>query len=120
VLAVGPQTLLIHGSVLRGDADYVRWDVPDRHRLLSVRLVRYQSEDLVAFYAIQRGAAFDAGTDVTRMLVYGHMGPQELAQNVLANVRPELLGAGPMTLWFQQTGSLATRYAIEVVIQPLP
>ena len=120
VLASGTQTLLIHGSVVRGDADYVRWDVPDKHRLLSVRLVRYQSDDLIAFYAIQRAAVFDAGVDVSRMLVYGHMGPAELAKNMVSTVADDLRGTGPMTLWFQQTGTLPTRYALELVVQPVP
>jgi hypothetical protein len=120
VVLTGAQTVLIHGSVVRGDADHVRWDIPAGHRLASVRLVRYQSEDLVAFYAIQRGAVFDAGVDVSRMLVYGHMGPPDLLKNVVSQLPGSALGMGPMTLWFQQTGSLATRYAIEVVIEPVP
>jgi hypothetical protein len=52
------------------------------------------------------------------MLVYGHMGPSDLARNVLANVPKSQLGEGPMTLWFQQTGSLPTRYAMEVILSP--
>lgn len=113
------RTLLIHGSVVRGDADYLRWDIPTNHRLTSVRLVQYVSEDKIAFYAIQRAAVFDAGVDVSRMLVYGHMGPQDLNRNVLSAVPNEQLGSGPMTLWFQQTGPLPTSYAIEVSLQPL-
>lgn len=120
VLATGTQTMLIHGSVVRNDADFVRWEIPAGHRLASVRLVQYVSDDLVAFYALQRAAVFDAGVDVSRMLVYGHMGPQDLSRNVLAAVPADLLRAGPMTLWFQQTGDLPTRYAIEVVVQPEP
>lgn len=118
--ATSSQTLLIHGSVVRNDADYVRFDIPAQHRLLSLRLVHYQSDDLVAFYALQRAAVFDAGFDVSRMLVYGHMGPADLLRNTVAGLPPEQLAAGPMTLWFQQTGALATRYAIEMVVQPLP
>jgi hypothetical protein len=114
VMAGGSLTMLIHGSVVRGDADYVRWDIPTGHNLVSARLVHYASEDLIAFYALQRAPVFDAGFDVTRMLVYGHMGPQDLTRNVLSAVPPELLTSGPMTLWFQQTGPLPTRYAIEV------
>jgi hypothetical protein len=116
----GSHTLLIHGEVVRNDADYVRWDIPAQHRLESVRLVHYRSDDLVAFYALQRAAVFDAGVDVTRMLAYGHMGPPDLQRNAVAGLAPALLGAGPVTLWFQQTGPLATRYALEVVVQPQP
>jgi len=117
-LAPGLQTYLIHGSVVRGDADYVTWDIPKGQKLLSVKLVQYVSEDAIAFYALQRNKVFDAGTDVSRMLVYGHMGPSDLGRNVLANVPKSQLGEGAMTLWFQQTGPLPTKYAIEVVLAP--
>ena len=116
-MAEGLLTMLIHGVVVRGDADYVRWDIPKNHRVKSVRLVRYVSEDAIAFYAIQSSNVFDAGVDVSRMLVYGHMGPADLNRNVVANIPPEKLGEGPMTIWFQQTGTLPTEYAIEISLQ---
>jgi hypothetical protein len=80
--------------------------------------VQYVSEDAIAFYALQPNRLFDAGIDVSRMLVYGHMGPTDVARNVLANLPKSKLGEGSMTLWFQQTGSLPTQYAIEVVLAP--
>jgi hypothetical protein len=112
------QTYLIHGVVVRGDADYVSWDIPKGQKLVSVKLVQYVSEDAVAFYALQPSKVFDAGFDVSRMLVYGHMGPSDLARNVLATVPTSQLGEGAMTLWFQQTGPLPTQYVIEVVMAP--
>jgi len=118
VLTPGLQTYLIHGVVVRGDADYVRWDIPRGQKVQSVKLVQYVSEDAVAFYALQRNTVFDAGVDVSRMLVYGHMGPNDLGRNMLAHVPRSQLGEGAMTLWFQQTSSLPTQYAIEVVLAP--
>jgi hypothetical protein len=118
ILATGLQTYLIHGVVVRGDADYVRWDTPKGQQLVSVKLVHYMSEDAIAFYALQPSKVFDAGVNVSRMLAYGHMGPSDLARNVLANVSKSQLGEGSMTLWFQQTGLLPTRYAIEVILSP--
>ena len=118
VLTPGLQTYLIHGVVVRGDADYVRWDIPRGEKVLSVKLVKYVSEDAIAFYALQRNTVFDAGENVSRMLVYGHMGPSDLGRNVLADVPKSQLGEGAMTLWFQQTGPLPTQYAIEVVLAP--
>ena len=115
ILAPGLQTYLIHGVVVRGDADYVRWDIPKGQQLVSVKLVQYVSEDAIAFYALQPNRVFDAGVDVSRMLVYGHMGPSDLARNVLAPLPKSKLGEGAMTLWFQQTGSLPSRYVIEVM-----
>jgi hypothetical protein len=114
------RTVVIHGSVVRGDADYVRFDIPVGQRLQSTRLVHYVSPDPIAFYALQRAPVFDAGFDVSRMLVYGHMGPQDLNRNVVQDVAPNQLSAGPMTLWFQQTGPQATEYAIELIFQPAP
>lgn len=110
-------TLLIHGSVILGDVDYVRWDVPAGHRLQSVRLVHYQSTDLVSFYAIQPSAVFDAGVDTQRMLVWGHMGPPELFKNVVEGVAADRLGPGPMSFWFQQLSTAATQYAVEVTFR---
>jgi hypothetical protein len=118
ILAPGLQTYLIHGVVMRGDADYVQWDIPKGQQLVSVKLVQYVSEDAIAFYALQPSKVFDAGENVSRMLVYGHMGPSDLARNVVTNLPKSQLGEGPMTLWFQQTGPLPTRYAIEVIMSP--
>jgi len=117
-LAPGLLTYLIHGVVVSGDRDYVTWDIPKGQQLTSVRLVQYVSEDAVAFYALQPSKVFDAGENVSRMLVYGHMGPGDLSRNVLADVPKSKLGEGPITLWFQQTGPLPTRYAIEVILSP--
>jgi hypothetical protein len=119
ILAPGLQTYLIHGVVVRGDADYVRWDIPKGQQLMSVKLVQYESEDAVSFYALQPNRVFDAGVDVSRMLVYGHTGPGDLARNVLATLPKSKLGEGAMTLWFQQTGSQPTRYAIEVILSAI-
>lgn len=112
------RTVVLHGSVVKGDADYIRWDIPVGQSLKTVRLVHYVSPDPIAFYALQRAPVFDAGIDVSRMLVYGHMGPQDLKRNVLQNLAPAQLTAGPITLWFQQTGVQPTEYAIELVFQP--
>lgn len=118
ILTPGLQTYLIHGVVVRDDADYVRWDISKGQKVQSVKLVQYESQDALAFYALQRNTVFDAGVDVSRMLIYGHMGPNDLGRNVLANVPKSQLGEGAMTLWIQQTGPLPTQYAIEVILAP--
>ena len=119
VLAPGYLTYLIHGVVVRGDADYVRWEIPKGQRLVSLKLTQYVSEDAISFYALQPNRMFDAGVDTSRMLAYGHIGPSDLSRNVLANVPKSQLGEGFMTLWFQQTGTQNTQYAIEVVLAPM-
>jgi len=113
------RTVLLHGTVVRGDPDYIHWQTPAGHVLQSMRLVRYVSSDPIAFYALQRAPVFDAGVDVSRMLAYGHMGPADLGRNVLVGVSPVHLREGPMTLWFQQTGPEPTVYALELVFEPV-
>jgi hypothetical protein len=117
VLASGLQTYLIHGVVMRGDADHVRWDVPKGQRLMSVKLVFYASDDF-ASYALQPSSVFDAGMDTMRMLAWGQIGPSDLNRNLLANTEPQWLGEGPMTLRFQQNSPLPTRYAIALTLTP--
>jgi len=119
------RTVVLHGSVVANDPDYISWDIPIGQSLKSVRLVHYVSPDSIAFYALQRSPVFDACngarcdvSHLSRMLVAGHMGPEDLRRNVLEKVAPAQLTAGSMTLWFQQTGSQATEYAIELVFQP--
>jgi hypothetical protein len=117
VLASGLQTYVVHGVVLRGDADHVRWEVPQGQMLMSFKLVHYASDDF-ASYALQRSTVFDAGMDTTRLLAFGQIGPSDLNRNVLAITGPEGRGEGPMTLRFQQNGPLPTPYAIELTLAP--
>jgi hypothetical protein len=113
---LGPldHTLLIHGDIVRDDADFVRFDVPAGFRLRSVVLTHYASSDAIAFYAIQRKEVFDAGTDVSKMMSYGHFGPGDLGRNLIESVPAALIGAGPLTVWVNQTGSISTRYMLQV------
>jgi hypothetical protein len=116
----GARTVVLHGSVVQGDPDYMRWDIPAGQQLQSMRLIRYVSSDAIAFFALQRAAVFDAGENTNRMVTFGHIGPPELLLNVVQNISAAQLAAGPMTLWFQQTGPAATEYAIELVFAPAP
>ena len=117
VLASGFQTYVIHGVGLRGDADHVRWDVPQGQMLMSFKLVHYASDDF-ASYALQPSKVFDPGMDTTRLLAFGQIGPSDLNRNVLAITGPQGRGEGPMTLRFQQNGPLPTPYAIELTLAP--
>lgn len=109
--------LLIHGEVVAGDADYLTFEVPAGFRLGSAAFISYESTDRIAFYALQRKAVFDAGFDTTRMLAFGHFGPDDLSRNLLATLPAAQLGAGPLTVWVQQTGSAKTRYALLITIE---
>jgi hypothetical protein len=110
-------TLLVHGDIVKDDADFVSLDVPAGFRLRSVEFVLYESDDKVSFYAMQRNGVFDAGTDPTRMLAYGHFGPEDLRRNLLDSVSSAQLGPGPLTIWINQTGKLPTRYGLQVTVE---
>lgn len=120
VLGSAKHSVLIHGEVVAGDADYVSVEIPNGFRLLSASFVSYDSPDKIAFFAIQRKAVFDAGFDTGKMLAFGHFGPSDLNRNVVASVLPAQLAAGPLTFWIQQTGQQATRYALLLSIEPGP
>lgn len=109
-------TVLLHGEVSRGDADFVRFDVPQGYRLRSMRMVYYDSPDPIAFYALQKAPVFDAGTNVQRMLSWKHLGPSDLLAELLGGIASTARGEGAYTLWVQQTGADRTAYAIEITI----
>lgn len=116
VLAQGQQTLLIHGVVAHGDADFVRWDIAKDQRLLSLKWVHHDPKTATAFYALQPSGVFDAGSDGSRMLVHGRAGASNLGRNVLANLPKSKLGEGPMTLMLKQSATEPTSYMIEVIL----
>jgi len=111
-------TLLLHGEVWRPDTDFVRFEVPAGQQLRALRLVHYRSPDEIAFYALQRGPVFDAGTDVQRMVAWKHLGPPDRLVNLLAAVEPAARGPGFFVLWVNQTGDERTEYAIEIELGP--
>jgi catabolite regulation protein CreA len=80
--------------------------------------VHYVSADAITFRALQPNQVFDAGIDVARMLVYGHIRSSGWARNALTTLPTSKLDDAAMTLWLQQTGPLPTRYAIEVMLFP--
>jgi hypothetical protein len=110
-------TVLVHGEVVRGDPDYVTLEIPEGFRLSAAHFVLYESDDSIAFFAMQRAAVFDAGIDTSRMLSFGHFGPEDLKRNLVADLPAEQLTAGPLSVWIQQTGTLATRYVLELALE---
>ncbi len=112
------QWVLLHGEVVAGDADYFSIEIPSGFLLRSASFVGYESVDKIAFFAIQQKAVFDAGFDTGKMLAFGHFGPEDIGKNLVASVPATGRGAGPLTFWIQQTGQLATRYALLLSIEP--
>jgi len=107
-------TLLIHGEIVRNDADYFRVDIAPDAKLWAAKFIVYQSADAVAFYAMQQQGVFNAGTDVSKMLAFGHFGPEDLDRNLLLSIPNATVSTGPITTWVNQTGSLITRYALQM------
>jgi len=107
-------TLLVHGEIVRNDADYFRVDIPADAKLQSAKFTVYQSADAIAFYAMQQQSVFSAGTDVSKMLAFGHFGPEDLDRNLLLSIPSTTVLTGPVTTWVNQTGSLITRYALQM------
>lgn len=118
VLAQGLQTLLIHGVVSDGDSDFVRWDVAKGQQLLSLKWVHLVANHATAFYGLQHSNVFNAGTEASRMLAHGRIDASDLGRNVLANLSPSKLGAGPNTLMIGQSAPEPTSYMIEVMLSP--
>lgn len=114
------ESLILHGSVRDPDKDYLRIDIPPGKLIRSLKLLHYFSEDKVAFYALQRGMVFDAGTDTSRMLAFGHFGPEILGQNLLGKLAAAQLGPGPLVLWVQQTGNQVSDYAFALELASSP
>jgi hypothetical protein len=115
----GAKTVLLHGSVRAGDSDYIRWDVPPGHRLLSMRVVRYVSAGAKTDFALHRSAIFDAGRDARLMLAHGRIEPYGLIVNLLREVPSDHLGPGALTLSVQQTAPNTAEYAIELVFDAI-
>ena len=114
------EALLLHGSVRDPDKDYILITIPASQALRSLKLVHYASDDKIAFFAIQRAAVFDAGIDTSRMIAFGHFGPEKLGDNLLASLSLAQRASGPMVLWVQQTGSLSTDYVFELMLETNP
>lgn len=107
-------TLLAHGEVDRSDADYFRVNIPAGAKLTSAKFTFYQSPDEIAFYAMQRAEVFDAGTDVNKMLTYGHFGPKDIGRNLVESIPDASLRLSPLTTWVNQTGTLKTKYVLQM------
>ncbi len=117
VVGESDHTLLVHGEIDRADADYVRFDIPAAAQLKSAKFTFYQSVDEIAFYAMQRAQVFDAGTDIKKMLVFGHFGPTDIGSNLVQSAPLASLRTGSLTTWVNQTGTLKTTYLLQVDVQ---
>jgi len=105
--------LKIHNTVVSTDKDYVTFTTGS-DSITAIYLTKYVSIDQIAFFAIQAGAAWTAGQDITQMIAYSHFGPGEpgygVGDNILALQNATLLANTQYTIWIQQTGTNLTEY----------
>ena len=105
--------LQLQGSVVSGDVDYVTFTV-GASDITSIYLTNYVGDDDVAFFAIQQGSSWTAGTDTAQMVAWSHFGPGEanygVGDDILAPQAVTLTAGTTYTMWIQQTGSNKTEY----------
>lgn len=114
-----PSVLKIYNTVVSTDKDYVSFTTGSSS-ITAIYLTKYVSVDPIAFFAIQAGASWTAGQDVTQMVTYGHLGPggglgvgvNILAGNPLAPTPVILAANTTYTMWIQQTGVSLTEYVL--------
>ena len=113
--ALSTTAIRFNGQTVAGDPDYFYIDVPVGYQLDGLWLEQYVSVDKVAFYAIQAGPVFSAGTDTSRMIDFGHLYDSDKGKNLLADFSlPKL---EDFVLWVQQTGA-TTDYSMIVSFEP--
>jgi plastocyanin len=108
-------TMEIHGNVVSGDIDYVRFTTGSEP-LSAIFLTKYVSVDSKAWFAIQEGAAWTIPQNAItpEMVAYGHFGPGAsgfgVGNNILGPQNVTLSPNTTYTMWIQQTGSNETEY----------
>ena len=54
---------------------FLSLDVPEGYILEKLIVDKYDGEDEIAFFGIQKGETYTAGDDITKMISWGHFGP---------------------------------------------
>jgi hypothetical protein len=114
-----PGELKLHNTVVNIDKDYVSFTTGS-DPITAIYLTKYVGVDLIAFFAIQAGAAWTVGNDTNQMVTYGHLGSggglavgsNILAGNPLNPLTATLSANTEYTIWIQQTGSNLTEYVL--------
>jgi hypothetical protein len=119
-LALGNNDLF--GQTQGGDLDYITFALPAGQQLTGIFLRSYQSNDSVAFVAMQTGSTFtesDSNPNPANMRGYSHFGSGNLGSNMLPSLGGTAAGPNSYTLWLQQLGA-PTSYRMDFVVVPEP
>ena len=108
--------------------DYVGFTVKENFFVEAINLIDYYGQDKIAFFAIQKNDKFTAEDDITKMLSYGHFGPEsnynKVGQNILyysknmdSNRDKVVLDSGDYVMRIQQGNSENASYEFKLIIR---
>ena len=108
--------------------DYVGFKVKENFFVEAINLIDYYGQDKIAFFAIQKNDKFTAEDDITKMLSYGHFGPEssynKVGQNILyysknmdSNRDKVVLDPGDYVMRIQQGNSENASYEFKLIIR---
>jgi hypothetical protein len=134
VLVAGEGTNILVGSTVAGDLDYLTFNVGAGLTLDAIILAAFDSDDDLAFMAIQSGPQFTeppAGTDPANLLGWLHMEQSFVGTDILDDMGQgegaigftPPLGSGDYSFWIQQTDIDALNYELHFMISggaPIP
>ena len=97
---------------------YLNLDVPKGFVLKELVVKKYEGDDKIAFFAIQKSSTYTAGDDISKMVAWGHFGPE--SGNVLfysdnlefKNKVPVKLSSGSYSIRFAQNNYKEAKYKL--------
>ena len=66
--------------------DYVLFSIKENFYSDSIKLLSYKGEDKIAFFAIEANNKFTANDDISKMIAYGHFGPDSEYNKIDENI----------------------------------
>jgi len=134
VLVAGTGVNTLAGTTVNGDLDYLTFNVGAGLTFDAITLTAFDSEDNIAFIAIQSGAQFTeppVGTDPANLLGWLHMEQSFVGTDILDDMGQgdQAIGftpplpSGDYSFWIQQTDLDVVSYEMEFIISggaPVP
>ena len=108
----------ISGFMPIADVEYVSFVVPSNCELVAIDLIAYVSRRKFAFFGIDSGSTWTAGTDTGLMLGDYYFSNDDLNENLLDLSGAGILSSGNYVIKLEQTGSY-TSYQIRFEVVPI-